>query len=177
MIPLITMRLFSEEKKMKTDELLMTSPVSINSIVLGKFLSSLCFFLVILGLTAIYPWILFKYGTPAPELGPILTGYLGLFLLGACFIAIGLLASSLTENQIVAAVIGFVTLLLFYVIGWPASTVGPTAGKVLEYLSLLDHFTGFSKGLLESKDIIYFLSVILFALFLSKRSLESMRWR
>jgi len=91
--------------------------------------------------------------------------------------AVGLFTSSLTENQIVAAVICFVTLLLFFVIGWPAETVGATTGKVLEYLSLIDHFTGFSKGLLDGQDAVYFITFILFALFLTKRSIESTRWR
>jgi gliding motility-associated transport system permease protein len=177
MIPLITMRLFSEEKKLKTDELLLTSPISIHSIVLGKYLASLFFLLLMLCLTALYPGILFKYGQPAPELGPVVSGYLGLFLLGASFVAVGLFASSLTENQIVAAVVCFVTLLLFFVIGWPAETVGATSGKVLEYLSLIDHFAEFSKGLLDGQHVVYFLSFILFALFLTKRSIESTRWR
>jgi ABC-2 type transport system permease protein len=177
MVPMITMRLFSEEKKLRTDELLLTSPISVNSIILGKYLASLIFLDVMLGLTLVYPWILFKYGQPAPELGPIVAGYMGLFLLGASFMAVGLFASSLTENQIVAAVICFVTLLLFFVIGWPAETVGETTGKVLEYLSLIDHFTEFSKGLVDGQHVIYFISFVLFALFLTKRSIESTRWR
>lgn len=177
MVPLITMRLFSEEKKLRTEELLLTSPVSVNALVLGKFLSALLFLFILLGLTAIYPWILFHYGSPLPELGSILTGYVGMFLLGAAFISVGLFSSSLTENQIVAAVTCFVALLLFFVIGWPAESVGPAAGKVLEYLSLIDHFTAFSKGLVESRDVVYFVTFILFALFLTKRSIESMRWR
>jgi ABC-2 type transport system permease protein len=177
MVPLITMRLFSEEKKLKTEELMLTSPVSVNAMVLGKYLSSVVFLLILLGLTAVYPWILFQYGSPVPELGSILTGYLGLFLLGAAFISVGLFSSSLTENQIVAAVTCFVSLLLFFVIGWPAESIGPEAGKVLEYLSLIEHFTEFSKGLVESRHLVYFLTFILFALFLTKRSIESMRWR
>jgi len=177
MVPLITMRLFSEEKKLRTEELLLTSPVSVNALVLGKFLSSLVFLSILLGLTAIYPWILFHYGEPLPELGSILTGYAGMFLLGASFASVGLFCSSLTENQIVAAVTCFVALLLFFVIGWPAESVGPVAGKVLEYLSLIDHFTDFSKGLVESRHVVYFVSFVLFALFLTKRSIESMRWR
>ena len=105
MVPLITMRLFSEEKKLRTEELLLTSPVSVNALVLGKYLSSLVFLFILLGLTAVYPWILFHYGSPLPELGSILTGYLGMFFLGAAFISVGLFSSSLTENQIVAAVL------------------------------------------------------------------------
>jgi len=177
MVPLITMRLFSEEKKLKTEELLLTSPVSVNALVLGKYISSLVFLAILLGFTAIYPWILFHYGAPAPELGSILTGYVGMFLLGAAFASVGLFASSITENQIVAAVICFVALLLFFIIGWPAESLGPTAGKVLEYLSLIGHFTDFSKGLVESRHVVFFVTFVLFALFLTKRSVESMRWR
>lgn len=177
MVPLITMRLFSEEKKLKTEELLLTSPVSVNALVLGKYLSALIFLAIMLALTAIYPWILFQYGSPAPEMGSILTGYLGMFLLGASFVSVGLFASSLTENQIVAAVTCFVALLLFFIIGWPAESLGPTAGKVLEYLSLIGHFTDFSKGLVESRHVVFFVTFVLFALFLTKRSVESMRWR
>jgi len=177
MVPLITMRLFAEEKKLKTEELLLTSPLSVNSVVLGKYLAGLVFFLVMLALTAVYPLVLFQYGSPPPESGSILAGYLGLFFLGAAFIAVGLFASSLTENQIVAAVICFVALLLFFIVGWPAESMGTAGGKVLEYLSLIDHFTDFSKGLIDSRHVVYFLSFILFALFITKRSVESMRWR
>jgi len=177
LVPLITMRLFAEEKKLKTDELLLTSPVSVTSVVLGKYLAGLVFFLIMLALTAVYPLVMFQYGSPPPEMGSILAGYLGLFFLGASFIAVGLFTSSLTENQIVAAVICFVTLLLFFVVGWPAESMGTTAGKLLEYLSLIEHFTDFSKGLIDSRHVVYFLSFILFSLFITKRSVESMRWR
>jgi len=175
--PLITMRLFAEEKKLGTDELLFTSPVSVNAVVLGKYLAALLFLGIMMVLTSVFPMILFHYGAPTPELGPILTGYLGLFFLGAAFLSVGLFASSLTENQIVAAVICFVTLLVFFVIGWPAESVGSTAGKVLQYLSLIDHFDDFPKGLLESQHVVFFITFILFGLFLTKRSIESMRWR
>jgi ABC-2 type transport system permease protein len=128
-------------------------------------------------LTAVYPLILLKYGSPQPEMGSIFSGYLGLFLLGASFLSVGLFSSSITENQIVAAVICFVALLLFFVIGWPSETLGSTGGKILDYLSLIEHFTDFSKGLIESKHIVYFLTFIIFALFLTKRSVESLKWR
>jgi ABC-2 type transport system permease protein len=177
MVPLITMRLFSEEKKLRTDELLLTSPISVNSLVLGKYLAAVVFLDVMLVLTLIYPAILFHYGQPVPELGPIVAGYIGLFLLGAAFMAVGVFTSSLTENQIVAAVICFVTLLLFFVIGWPGETAGPILGKVLQYLSLIDHFTDFSKGLLDGQHVVFFVTFILFALFLTKRAIESSRWR
>jgi ABC-2 type transport system permease protein len=112
-----------------------------------------------------------------PEIGPILAGYLGLFLLGAAFIALGALASSLTENQIVAAAISFGVLLLFWVIGWSSQFAGGNVGWLLSHLSLLDHFDSFPKGVIDSKDVIFYLNFMVLCLFLTLRSLESHRWR
>ena len=167
MMPLITMRLFAEERANCTDELLLTSPIETLEITLGKFLGAGIFYLVLLGCTLVYAGILLYFGDP--EVGTIVTGL--------SFIALGLFTSTLTSNQIVAAVSAFVILLLFFAIGWPASTVGETAGAVLGYLSLIEHFQPMTAGLVVSSDVIYFLSVIAFALFLSQRSLESLRWR
>ena len=175
LIPVITMRSFAEEKRAGTYELLMTSPLSITEIVAGKFLGAVAFLMVMLGLTAIYPLILVLYGNP--ELGIIAAGYLGLLLLAIAFTTIGLLTSSLTENQIIAAVSCLVLLLLLYVIAWPADTAGPVVGAVLKYLSLTEHFSELVKGVIDTKDLVYFLSVILLALFLTQRSVESIRWR
>jgi ABC-2 type transport system permease protein len=175
MVPLITMRSFAEEKKSGTYELLLTSPLTIWEIVLGKFLGSLFFGLIMILLTVIYPAMLLVYGRP--ELGMILSGYLGLILLTTVFISVGLLASSVTENQIVAAVICFVVLLLLYVLSWPADTTAGALGKILEYLSITEHFSQMTKGLIDTKDVIYFLSLIILALFLTNRSVESIRWR
>jgi len=175
-IPLITMRLFAEERKLGTEELLLTLPLRTSEVVIGKFAASFIFYLIILALTAIYPILLFAFGNP--EAGPILVGYLGLFLLGTSFIAVGIFASSLTENQIVAYVVSFVAILMFFIIGWPAQTVGAsTLGEVLSYLSLVEHFTDFSKGLIDTKHIAYYITFILFCLFLTKRSFESLKWR
>lgn len=175
MMPLITMRLFAEERAQGTDELLLTSPIGTLEITLGKFLGAGLFFGVLLACTLLYPAILLWYGDP--EVGPILTGYLGVLLVGLSFIALGLFTSTLTDNQIVAAVSSFVVLLLFFAIGWPAGTVGATAGAVLRYLSLTEHMQSLVQGLVVSTDVIYFASLIVFALFLSQRSLESLRWR
>ena len=175
MMPLVTMRLFAEERANGTDELLLTSPIDTLEITFGKFLGAGLFFATMLGCTLLYPAILMYYGDP--EIGSIVTGYLGLLLVGLSFIAIGLFTSTLTDNQIVAAVMSFVILLLLFAIGWPANTVGETAGAVLSYLSLTDHLQPLVEGLLVSSDVIYFLSVIAVALFLSQRSLESLRWR
>ncbi len=174
-IPMITMRSFAEEKRSGTYELLMTSPLSIIEIVAGKFLGCLAFLLVMIGLTAIYPVILLLYGNP--EMGIIAAGYLGLLLLAIAFATVGLLTSSLTENQIIAAVSCLVVLLLLYVIAWPAETAGATLGAVLKYLSLTEHFGELVKGVIDTKDLVYFVSVILLALFLTQRSVESVRWR
>ena len=175
LVPVITMRSFAEEKRSGTYELLMTSPLSIAEIVAGKFLGAMGFLIVMLGLTGIYPLILLMYGNP--EMGVIAAGYLGLLLLATAFITVGLLTSSLTENQIIAAVSCLVLLLLLYVISWPADTAGPVLGAVLKYASLTEHFGEMVKGVLDTKDLVYFGSVILLALFLTQRSVESVRWR
>src|SRR5262249_40254323 len=151
-----------------TYELLLTSPLSITEIVAGKFLGCVAFLFVMLGLTGVYPLILLIYGNPEP--GVIAAGYLGLFLLGIAFITVGLLTSSLTENQIIAAVSCLVGLLLLYVISWPAETAGPVMGAILKYLSLTEHFGEMVKGVIDTKDVVYFLSVIALAMFLTQRS-------
>ena len=175
MMPLVTMRLFAEERAQGTDELLLTSPIDTLEITLGKFLGAGLFFTTMLAATLVYPAILMYFGDP--ELGSIVTGYLGILLVGLSFVALGLFTSTLTDNQIVAAVSSFVALLLFFAIGWPANTVGETAGAVLSYLSLTEHLQPLVEGLVVSTDIVYFLSIIAIALFLSQRSLESLRWR
>ena len=153
----------------------MTSPLSVTEIVLGKFFGAFGFVLVMLLLTGIYPLILVLYGNP--EMGVILSGYLGLLLLATAFVAVGLLTSSFTENQIIAAVSCLVALLLLYVISWPADTAGETMGAVLKYVSLTEHFSELVKGVIDTRDLAYFGSVIILALFLTQRSVESLRWR
>jgi ABC-2 type transport system permease protein len=175
LIPVITMRTFAEEKRLGTFELLLTSPLRVGEIVAGKFLGALVFVSLMLALTGIYPILLVVYGNP--EMGIMLSGYLGLFLVAASFLSIGLLTSSLTENQIIAAVSCLVALLLLYVINWPADTSTPTIGAVLHYLSVTEHFSEFVKGVVDSRAIVYFLSLIAAALFLTHRSVESLRWR
>jgi len=173
MIPIITMRAFAEEKRSGTYELLLTSPLRVTEIVLGKLLGALAFLAVMILLTAIYPAILLLYGNP--ELGIVAAGYLGLFLLAAVFVSVGLLTSSLTENQIVAAVTCFVILLLLYVISWPAETTGFALGNMLKYLSVVEHFEEMVKGLIDTRDIVYFLSLIVLSLFLTHRTVEASR--
>src|ERR1051325_6345669 len=153
----------------------MTSPVSVTQIVLGKFIGAFLFVLVMLLLTAVYPAILLAYGNP--EIGVMLCGFLGLLLLATAFLAVGLLTSSFTENQIIAAVSCLVLLLLLYVISWPAETASETMGAVLRYLSLTEHFSEMVKGVIDTKDVVYFTTVIVLSLFLTQRSVESLRWR
>ena len=175
LVPMITMRAYAEEKKGGTYELLLTSPVRTGEIVLGKFLASFLFICIMIGLTGIYPAILMKFGNP--EIGVITSGYLGLILLATVFVAVGLLTSSLTENQIIAAVSGLVATLLLYIIGWPAETAGDVLGPLLRYLSVTEHFAEMVRGIINTRSLVYFLSLISLALFLTQRSVESLRWR
>jgi gliding motility-associated transport system permease protein len=175
LVPVITMRSFAEEKRSGTYELLMTSPLSVTEIVLGKFLGAFGFVFIMLLLTGIYPLILVIYGNP--EIGILFSGFLGLLLLATAFVSVGLLTSSFTENQIIAAVTCLVGLLLLYVISWPADTAGETMGAVLKYASLTEHFSELVKGIIDTRDLAYFASVIVLALFLTQRSVESLRWR
>jgi ABC-2 type transport system permease protein len=175
LVPVITMRTLAEEKKSGTYELLLTSPLRVSEIVIGKFLGSFVFVLLMVALTGVYPLVLFAYGNP--EVGVVLGGYLGLSLLATTFVAVGVLTSALTENQIIAAVTCLVSLLLLYIIAWPADSAGETIGAFLRYISLTEHFGQMVKGVIDSKDIVYFASVIALALFLTHRSVESIRWR
>ena len=175
-IPLLTMRLLAEEKKTGTDELLYTSPLTVGQMVAGKYFAALILLAVLLGLTALPAVFAFVLGNP--ELAPWLTGYLGLFLMGAAFIAVGLFFSSLTENQIVAAVLTLMTLLLFLLLNW-VSSLGSGAAwtKVVSYLSFSEHFDDMTRGILDTKDIVYYLSVSFFGVFLAHSVLQSRRWR
>lgn len=174
-VPMITMRSFAEEKRAGTYELLLTSPVATWEIVIGKFLGVVGFIAVMISLTSIYGLILWIYGNP--ELGIMLSGYLGLLLLAITFVTIGMFASSLTENQIIAAVTGLVMLLLLFVIAWPADSAGPTIGAVLRYVSITEHFSGLIKGIVDTKTLVYFATMIVGWIFLTQRSVESIRWR
>jgi ABC-2 type transport system permease protein len=174
-LPAITMRLFSEEKKSGTIELILTSPITQLQTILGKFLSGLSLYACMILLTIPFIVILFIYGDP--ELGPVLTGYLGVFLFGGSFVAIGLLISSLTENQIVSAIATFGVLLILWVIDWMAAYTGPALSSLFTYISVIDHLENFAKGVIDSQDVIFYLSVMGFGLFLTYSSMESLRWR
>jgi ABC-2 type transport system permease protein len=175
LMPMITMRTYAEEKRSGTIELLLTSPVSDFQIIMGKFLGALSLYAVMLGVTLIHVALLFVYGRP--EWKPILTAYVGLLLFGGCFLSLGLLISSLTKNQIVAGVVTFAVFLILWVINWIGSFSGPTVDKLVQYLSIVDHFDDFAKGVLDTTHLIYYVSFITFGLFLTAKSVDSERWR
>jgi len=175
LIPLLTMRLLSDEKKMRTEELLLTSHLKISSIIIGKYLGALIIYIFILLLTATYIFFILVFGNP--QLFPILTAYLGLLFIGAVFISIGLFASSLTENQIIAAVISFSTILLIWVISWIGDSAGPAWKGILTYLSFFSHFQNLVKGVIDTKDIVYYLSFVFLGLYFSYTVFEFRKWR
>ncbi len=175
MLPLITMRTLAEEKRSGTIELLLTSPVTDFEIVLGKFLAAVTLYGAMLGLTFIHMSFLFLYGDP--EWKPLVAGYLGLLLMGGAFISLGVLFSSLTKNQIVAAFLSFGVFLFLYIIEVAEVWAGPYWGSIISYLSVTKHTEDFAKGVIDTKDVVYYLSFIGFGLFLSKQSVESHRWR
>jgi ABC-2 type transport system permease protein len=175
LVPLLTMRIVAEEKRRGTFELLITSPVSVREIVLGKFLSLAVVLVVMLLISAIFPALLIVYGSP--EVPPILSGFLGVVLCALGFASIGMAVSSFTENQIVAGVSSMVVLLLLYVIQAPAESLGGTASEVLRYLSPIDQVGQFLRGVISLRSVAYFMSLILVGLFVSHRALEAHRWR
>jgi len=175
LMPMVTMRTYSEEKRSGTIELLLTSPVTDFQIVLGKFFGAMALYAVMLAVTLFHIGVLFIYGSP--EWKPILTSYIGLLLLGGCFIAVGLFISSLTKNQIVAGMVTFAVFLLLWIITWIGSFSGPTVDKLTNYLSIIDHFDDFGKGVVDTTHLIYYLSFITFGLFLTAKSVDSERWR
>jgi ABC-2 type transport system permease protein len=175
LFPLITMRTYAEEKRSGTIELLLTSPVTDVEIIIGKFLGAMLLYAAMLAVTLLHMAILFIFGDP--EWKPIATGYLGLLLMGGCFLSLGLFISSLTKNQIVAAMATFAVFLMLWVINWISTFVGPTTQTVLQYLSLTEHFDDFAKGIIDTKHVIYYLSFMAFGLFLTAKSVDSERWR
>ena len=172
---LLTMRLISEERKLGTWELLLTAPVKDYEIVIGKFLSCLIVLLVMLMLTLYFPFLLMVLGDP--DTGPMIISYLGLLLLGSSSIAIGIFASSLTPNQIVSAVLAGGMLYGLWFLGSAASLIPDPAGDFLSYFSLSYHFPNFIRGVVDTRDVVYYISVTAIFLFLSVRSIETERWR
>lgn len=177
MLPVLTMKLFSEEKKTGTFELMTTYPIKDLELVLGKIFSCVIVLFTMMGLTSLYAFFMYKYSQP--DTGVLLSGYLGTFLMGIAFISLGAFISLLTENQIVSAVITFGVLLLFWVLGWMASFSFSEGGlgQVFLQLSLITHFDNFAKGVIDLSDIVYYISFISLSIFLTLRSLESKKWR
>lgn len=174
-LPLLTMRMFSEEKKMGSIELLFTYPLKDIEVVMGKFLAAVCVFAVMVLLTVPCMFMLVKFGTP--EIGPIISGYAGLLLLGAAFISLGMFTSILTENQIIAAVTAFGALIMFWVIGWAATFVEGPLSAILDQFSIILHFDNFTKGLVTSSDLTYYVLFVFTFVFLTLKSLETRKWR
>lgn len=175
LIPMVTMRLFAEEKRSGTIELLVTSPITDAEMAIGKWLAALLLFGSLLLISAVNFAFVFAYGNP--DVKPFLVGYLGLLLEGGALLAIGTFISTTTRNQIIAGGITFCVCLLFYVFGFAGAYENTLSARVLQYLSITNHYESFAKGVLELKDVVYYFSLIFFGLFLTTRSIESMRWR
>lgn len=175
LLPLVTMRLYAEEKRTGTIELLLTSPLTDMEIILGKFLGAMGLFLVMVLLTFLDIGLLFLYGNPDPK--PLIANALGYILFGAALLALGMWVSTFTRNQIIAAVVSAALFLILYVLDWVSAFSSSSAGKVMSYLSLPTHFENFTKGVIDSSDLIYFLSVIVIGIFLTARSVEAMKGR
>ena len=175
LIPMITMRLFAEEKRSGTIELLATSPVRDTEVIVGKWLAAVVMYGCLMLLTALNFLFLFKYGNP--DWKPLAIGYLGLLLQAAALLAIGTFISTLTKNQIVAGAATFGACLLLWVLEWVSGYETATWARVLSYMSVITHFESFAKGVLDVKDAVYYVTVTFLGLFLTARSMESLRWR
>ncbi|MDP6407058.1 MAG: ABC transporter permease subunit [Alphaproteobacteria bacterium] len=175
MMPLLTMKLLADEKKSGTMELLLSYPVRDAEVVVGKYLACLAVFTVMLVSTGVYPALLIWLGEP--EVMPLVTAYLGLFLLGAAFISLGLFASSVTENQVVAASMAIGILFFFWLMSYSIVFAPPAIGQIIAYVAINEHLESLAKGVIDTEDIIYYLNFIVLFLFLTLRALESNRWR
>lgn len=173
--PILTMRLLAEEKKLGTEELLLTSPLTNYDIILGKYLATLSLFIIMLFLTLEFPVILKIYGEP--DMGQIYSGYAGILLFGSAFLSVGLFSSSLTSNQIIAAIISFGILLLLWLISWAGTFLPEGLKGFLEVLSVMDHYANFEKGLIDLADVFYYISFCFIFIFLSNQVSEAKRWR
>ena len=172
--PVLTMKLFAEERKSGTIELLLTSPISDSHIVIGKYFASMVLLFIMLTLTLLYPILILFFGIL--DIGLILSGYLGLILISSCFISLGLLMSSMSRNQIVAALSSFGFILILWIVGILSNREG-TIAKILNYLSFHVHYTEFSRGIIVLKDVVFYLSFTGVCLFATVKSIESSKWR
>jgi len=176
-LPMLTMRLFAEERRQGTIELLATAPLTDLQIVMGKFLGAMAFYTLMLVAGFLNFALLWKFATVAPEWKPLATGALALFLVGAAFIALGLFLSTLTRNQIIAGILGFGLALLFWVLGWLDQPMADTATKIVSYLGITNHIDQLMKGVVDLKDLVFYLSFTVFGIFLAHQSVLSQRWR
>lgn len=174
LVPVLTMRQWAEEEQKGTSELLMTAPLSTAQVVLGKYLAAVALFGLLLLLTGIYPAILFRVGSPDP--GQLAAGYLGFFLIACTYLAAGLFASSLTRSQVIAAVAGFCLLLALWIVSWSAGTVAGLPGDVLRALSVSEHFKDFTRGVVDTTHIFYYLSAVFLFLYLAVTAIEKRSW-
>ncbi|MFQ5688069.1 MAG: ABC transporter permease [Candidatus Scalindua sp.] len=173
--PVITMKLFADETKSGTIETLMTSPVTDFDVVFGKFLAALSLYIVMILPTWIFVLFLTIFGNP--DFGPIFSSYIGLILMGGLFVSVGLLVSSFTKNQVVAAVIGIVSLIILWVIGFLSTYGEGWFYETLRYSGTFDHWESFTKGIVDTRDVIYYVSFSALLLFITVRNVESRKWR
>jgi ABC-2 type transport system permease protein len=174
MIPLLTMRLLAEERRQGTMELLLTYPITDLEVVLGKYLAAVALYALMLAGTFWTVGVLFRFGNPDP--GPIVAGYLGMFLYGAALISLGLMLSALTENQIVAAILSFLTFLALWLLHWASTLLSGFLSDVLRYVSIVDHFQAMSQGIVDTKDLVFFASLIAFGIYVALQSVAAQRW-
>jgi ABC-2 type transport system permease protein len=176
-LPMLTMRLFAEEKRSGTIELLATSPITDWQLVLGKFFGALALYALMIGSGFVNFLLLWSYAVVKPEWKPVITGALGLLLVGAAFIALGLFLSTLTRNQIIAGIVAFGLALVFWILGWLDSPASGPVMKLIAYLGITNHMEDMMKGIIDLKEIVFYLSFTGFGLFLAHQSVESQRWR
>jgi ABC-2 type transport system permease protein len=176
-LPMLTMRLFAEEKRQGTIELLATSPLTNLQIVIGKFLAASGLFALMILASFVNIALIWTYATNPPEWKPVLTGALALLLVGLSFIALGLFLSTLTRNQIIAGILGFGLALVFWIFSWFDQPMASTWEKLVAYLGVTTHMEDMAKGVLDLKDVVFYLSVVVFGIFLAHQSVESQRWR
>ncbi|MBI2867684.1 MAG: ABC transporter permease subunit [Chloroflexi bacterium] len=172
---ILAMRLLAEEQKLGTVELLLTSPVRDSEVIMGKFLGSISFFLAMVVITFFYPLLLHLFGSP--DNGPIMTAYLGILLMGFLAFSVGLFASSLTNNQIISAIVSMGILFMLWFLYLGEDFLGGNLADFFSFMSLRNHYRDFSVGIIETKSVIYLISMAAMSLFLAIRSLESRRWR
>jgi len=173
-LPFITMRLFAEERKLGTVELLYTYPLRDSEILCGKFLASVVIFALMLALTLLYP--VFTYSIHVFPLFPLFAGYLGLFLIGCSFIACGVFISSLTESTVLAGICTIIFLLFLWIVNWNEAAVSAGGLEAFRMISLFDQFNGFAKGVIDLYNVTYFIFFIGFFLYLTQRSMEARKW-